>query len=107
MTVVTPVTAPDMTDEDGAGGKMPLLDHLIELRSRMIQPQLIQRVRPARWCLLARRVLAAARGCRHRSDYRQPQGTEPERSTHGVQRLSAPGRRVHGQPVGRLLACFH
>ena len=37
MTVETPVTAPDMTDEDGAGGKMPLLDHLIELRSRLLK----------------------------------------------------------------------
>ncbi|WP_338425394.1 twin-arginine translocase subunit TatC [Sphingopyxis kveilinensis] len=30
--------SPDMrSDEDGAGGKMPLLDHLIELRSRLLK----------------------------------------------------------------------
>ena len=34
MTVEAPVTA---DDEDGAGGKMPLLDHLIELRSRLLK----------------------------------------------------------------------
>lgn len=33
MTAETPVTP----DEDGAGGKMPLLDHLIELRSRLLK----------------------------------------------------------------------
>ena len=34
MTAETPVTA---ENEDGSGGKMPLLDHLIELRSRMLK----------------------------------------------------------------------
>jgi len=34
MTTETPVTA---EDNDGAGGKMPLLDHLIELRSRLLK----------------------------------------------------------------------
>ena len=34
MTAETPVTP---SDEDGAGGKMPLLDHLIELRSRLLK----------------------------------------------------------------------
>ena len=33
MSVETPVTA----EEEGAGGKMPLLDHLIELRSRLLK----------------------------------------------------------------------
>lgn len=33
MTAESPITA----DEDGAGGKMPLLDHLIELRSRLLK----------------------------------------------------------------------
>ena len=33
MSVEGPVTA----DEDGAGGKMPLLDHLIELRTRLLK----------------------------------------------------------------------
>ncbi len=33
MSGETPVTA----EEDGAGGKMPLLDHLIELRSRLLK----------------------------------------------------------------------
>lgn len=33
MTAERPVTA----EEDGAGGKMPLLDHLIELRSRLLK----------------------------------------------------------------------
>lgn len=35
MTAERPVTAE--TEEDGAGGKMPLLDHLIELRSRLLK----------------------------------------------------------------------
>ncbi len=34
MTAETPVTA---GEDDGAGGKMPLLDHLIELRSRLLK----------------------------------------------------------------------
>lgn len=34
MTAETPVNA---EEEDGAGGKMPLLDHLIELRSRLLK----------------------------------------------------------------------
>ncbi|MBB5706848.1 twin-arginine translocase subunit TatC [Sphingopyxis panaciterrulae] len=34
MTAETPVTA---EDDDGSGGKMPLLDHLIELRSRLLK----------------------------------------------------------------------
>lgn len=34
MTVEAPVSA---ENEDGAGGKMPLLDHLIELRSRLLK----------------------------------------------------------------------
>lgn len=34
MSEDAPVTS---TDEDGAGGKMPLLDHLIELRSRLLK----------------------------------------------------------------------
>jgi sec-independent protein translocase protein TatC len=42
MTAETPVEAQTVDgagngDEDGAGGKMPLLDHLIELRSRMLK----------------------------------------------------------------------
>ncbi|MCW0198252.1 twin-arginine translocase subunit TatC [Sphingopyxis sp.] len=37
MTAEVPVIAPDTADEDGAGGKMPLLDHLIELRSRLLK----------------------------------------------------------------------
>ncbi len=31
------MTEETATDEDGAGGKMPLLDHLIELRSRLLK----------------------------------------------------------------------
>ena len=34
MSAEAPVTA---GDDDGAGGKMPLLDHLIELRSRLLK----------------------------------------------------------------------
>lgn len=34
MSVETPVTA---GDDEGAGGKMPLLDHLVELRSRLLK----------------------------------------------------------------------
>src|SRR3546814_5709800 len=34
MTAETPVT---VEDDDGSGGKMPLLDHLIELRSRLLK----------------------------------------------------------------------
>ncbi len=34
MSADTPV---HKEDEDGAGGKMPLLDHLIELRSRLLK----------------------------------------------------------------------
>lgn len=34
MTAETPIEA---QDEDGSGGKMPLLDHLIELRSRLLK----------------------------------------------------------------------
>ncbi len=37
MTAEVPVIAPDTAEEDGAGGKMPLLDHLIELRSRLLK----------------------------------------------------------------------
>ena len=33
MSVEGPVTA----DEEGAGGKMPLLDHLVELRTRLLK----------------------------------------------------------------------
>ncbi|MGH6653468.1 MAG: twin-arginine translocase subunit TatC, partial [Sphingopyxis sp.] len=33
MSIEGPVTA----DEEGAGGKMPLLDHLVELRSRLLK----------------------------------------------------------------------
>ena len=32
-----PIEAPVSAEEDGAGGKMPLLDHLIELRSRLLK----------------------------------------------------------------------
>ena len=34
MTAETPMST---EDADGAGGKMPLLDHLIELRSRLLK----------------------------------------------------------------------
>ena len=34
MTAETPITA---SEDDGAGGKMPLLDHLIELRPRLLK----------------------------------------------------------------------
>ena len=34
MSVETPITP---ADEEGAGGKMPLLDHLVELRSRLLK----------------------------------------------------------------------
>src|SRR3546814_1091291 len=34
MTAETPINA---EENDGAGGKMPLLDHLIELRSRLLK----------------------------------------------------------------------